>query len=176
MCIMNFKHARCSKIPSQSEWINGNYLQRPRRDPVLVTLLQSFLVTLFSLLLAAVESTPVSLTDAQPLKLNTATGNSIAIHFFSMFFIPDWLVILALGVCNPLWMRKLINKLPWHNVTNEPTSVNTPFYWRILTIWRIKLNRNERVHKSFIIQNQLKIGLKLHSLKAKDFFNHLQHV
>ncbi|ABK46541.1 hypothetical protein Shewana3_0298 [Shewanella sp. ANA-3] len=67
----------------------ADYLQRPMREPVLVTLSQSFLVTFFSALLATVESVSVSFTDAQPLKPNTATGNSIAIHFFSILFIPD---------------------------------------------------------------------------------------
>uniref|UniRef100_Q0HQA4 Uncharacterized protein n=1 Tax=Shewanella sp. (strain MR-7) TaxID=60481 RepID=Q0HQA4_SHESR len=67
----------------------ADYLQRPRREPVVMTLLQSFLLTFFSALLAIVESVSVSLTDAQPLKPNTTTGNSIAIHFFSISFIPD---------------------------------------------------------------------------------------
>ncbi|WP_235056982.1 hypothetical protein [Shewanella decolorationis] len=52
---------------------------------MVVTLSQSFLVTFFSALLATVESVSVSLTDAQPLKPSTATGNSIAIHFLAFY-------------------------------------------------------------------------------------------
>ncbi|MCZ4337941.1 hypothetical protein [Shewanella colwelliana] len=57
-------------------------------EPVDLTLAHS-LVVCFAELLVAIESAPVSLVEAQPLKPRAATGISITIHFFSIVYIPD---------------------------------------------------------------------------------------
>ena len=61
-------------------------------EPVDVTLLHS-LATFFSEVLTTVELESASLVDAQPLKPRSARGISVIVHFFSIVYIHELIIV-----------------------------------------------------------------------------------
>jgi hypothetical protein len=61
-------------------------------EPIDVTLLHS-LATFFSEVFTTVELESASFVDAQPLKPRSARGISVTVHFFSIVYIRELIII-----------------------------------------------------------------------------------